>query len=171
MVGPQRLRIGFVFVLLGSLVLSLLAPAIGTAQETQVAAIDKTPPVITQPADIVVAAVNASGAAVTYLVPDAKDAVDGAVPVSCLPAPGVVFPLGQTVVKCTARDAANNQSAITFKITVTDQTLPVISVPAPIVVDAADPSGAAVNYTVPGATDNVNGPVAVACDIPSGSVF
>jgi len=171
MMRPQRLRIGFVFVLLGSLVLSLLAPAIGSAQDAHVTAADTVPPVITQPVDIVWAAVDASGAAVNYSVPAANDAVDGAVPVSCLPAPGVVFPLGQTVVKCTAHDAANNQSAITFKIIVTDQTPPVIAAPAPIVVDAADPAGAVVNYPVPGATDNVNGPVAVGCNKASGSVF
>src|SRR4051812_22077097 len=89
-----------IFILSGSLILSVFAPSVASAQEAQVAAVDTVPPVISQPADLVVAAVNASGAAVSYLLPTAADATDGAVPVACLPAPGVVFPLGQSVVTC-----------------------------------------------------------------------
>lgn len=51
-----------------------------------------------------------------------------------------------------------------------DTTPPVLSLPSNITVNATSPSGAVVNYTA-SATDAVDGPVAVTCDLPSGSTF
>lgn len=48
----------------------------------------------------------------------AVDDVDGPVPVSCSPASGATFPIGTTTVVCTARDAAGNAAAGSFRVTV-----------------------------------------------------
>lgn len=52
-----------------------------------------------------------------------------------------------------------------------DTVPPVIVQPANIAVTAADPTGAPVSYAVPVATDDVDGPVPVTCDPPSGVWF
>jgi hypothetical protein len=67
---------------------------------------DTTAPVIQVPADIVVPA----GTTVTFTA-TATDASDGTDPVTCAPASGTTFAAGQTVVTCTAQDAAGNQAA------------------------------------------------------------
>jgi murein DD-endopeptidase MepM/ murein hydrolase activator NlpD len=164
-------RIGFVIAILGSLAISLLAPVLVNAQDFEAASPDTKPPVITQPQDLLVAAVNASGATVSYLLPDANDNVDGNVPVSCSPAPNSLFPLGQSLVECQAQDAAGNIATVSFAITVTDQSPPVIAAQPDVVVDAVDPSGSPVSYAAPVAIDNVDGTVGVVCDIESGATF
>jgi murein DD-endopeptidase MepM/ murein hydrolase activator NlpD len=164
-------RIGLLIAILGSLAISLLAPALANAQDFETASPDTRPPVITQPQDLQVAAVDASGATVSYQLPDANDKVDGNVPVSCSPAPNSLFPLGQTLVECQAVDAAGNKASVSFAVTVTDQTPPVIAAHPDVVVDAVDSSGVPVSYAAPVATDNVDGSVGVVCDVESGATF
>lgn len=57
-----------------------------------------------------------------------------------------------------------------IELELTDTEPPTITVPADIVVNATSPAGLAVSYTA-SAVDDVDGPVAVACSPPSGSVF
>src|SRR5206468_5328280 len=45
--------------------------------------------------------------------------VDAAVPVTCAPASGALFPIGVTTVTCTATDAHSNSATATFTVTVT----------------------------------------------------
>ncbi|MEA2529748.1 MAG: hypothetical protein QOG89_1392 [Thermomicrobiales bacterium] len=180
---PRRIRIGLVLALLAFFSLNLLPPSPTFAQDEEGASeppatqeepappADTTPPSIGQPLDIVVAAEDATGAWVTYVVPEAIDERDGAVPVACAPEPGLRFPLGTTKVKCAAQDAAENRSTISFLVTVADQTPPVIDAVGDVVADATDAAGAAVNFPVPGAWDNVDGAVAIGCDFASGAVF
>jgi sugar lactone lactonase YvrE len=80
-------------------------------------AADTTPPVVTVPDDMIVAADAANGAAVTYTA-SAVDDSDGGLPASCNPGSGSVFPVGTTIVVCTASDAAGNSGAATFRVTV-----------------------------------------------------
>src|SRR5581483_885945 len=54
---------------------------------------------------------------------------------------------------------------------VVDRTPPVITLHADVTFGATGPNGAVVTYSVPGAVDNIDGVVAVACVPPSGSVF
>jgi hypothetical protein len=54
---------------------------------------------------------------VTYKV-TATDNADGAVPVSCLPRSGTRFPVGRTVVKCSAMDSSANTGNASFRVTV-----------------------------------------------------
>jgi hypothetical protein len=69
-------------------------------------------------ADINVQAFDETGSAVTYPTPIATDQVDGNVTVTCLPASGSMFPVGTTIVTCSASDHSKNQAQTTFKVTV-----------------------------------------------------
>jgi hypothetical protein len=83
------------------------------------ASTDTAPPVWSGvPARLVAYATSTAGAKVTYALPTALDAVDGATPVTCTPAPGARFPVGQTAVACTTIDAAGNANATSFGVKV-----------------------------------------------------
>ncbi len=130
---------------------------------------DTTAPVIAATANLTAEATGPDGAAVTYALPEATDAVSSS-SVSSAPGSGSIFPLGASTVTVTATDAANNTSNSTFTITVTDSTAPIISAPANIVAEATSAAGAAVSYSA-SATDLVDGNVAVTSSSASGSVF
>nr|MDP9473616.1 HYR domain-containing protein [Chloroflexota bacterium] len=133
---------------------------------------DTGPPVLDQPVNLRVNAVDLSGAAVSFVPPTAMDDISGPVLVSCDYASGAVFPIGTTLVGCWAQDTALNQASVSFTVTVLpDAVPPVLDQPANLVVDAVDASGAAVLFTVPTATDLISGAVAVSCDYASGAVF
>ncbi len=116
---------------------------------------DTTPPVLSVPDTIVAEATGPGGATVDY-VASATDDVDGTVPVTCLPASGSLFPLGDTLVACHAEDAAGNLGEATFHVIVRDTTAPTVTVPADITVDATSTAGAAVTFTA-SAHDTVDG--------------
>jgi hypothetical protein len=96
---------------------------------------DTTPPSLTVPDDIVVEANNTDGAEVTYTV-TAQDNVDGNatleedgstitqddiggdIDISCEPASGTTFPIGETTVECNATDEAGNIGTASFTVTV-----------------------------------------------------
>lgn len=130
---------------------------------------DATPPVISVPGDIMSEATGPDGAAVTYSA-SAEDEVDGSVEVDCAPASGSTFPLGATVVTCTAEDAAGNVAEETFTVSVVDTTAPSLTVPADITVDATSPAGAVVTYSA-SAFDIVDGSVTPTCSPASGETF
>jgi hypothetical protein len=132
--------------------------------------IDTTPPTITV-SDVAVEATGPSGAQVPYTATfsDPDDAVASA---GCTPVSGSVFPLGTTIVTCTANDEHGNTSTATFKVEVKDTTFPAFDhPPADITVQSTSADGAVVNYDAPTATDVVDGPVPVLCTPPSGSMF
>jgi hypothetical protein len=132
------------------------------------------PPVITVPANITKEATGPTGAVVTYTVtvtdPDSPPAQ---ITLTCVPASGSTFPIGTTTVTCNAHDAqGNNAVPKSFTVTVRDTTPPTITnVPANKTVDATGPSGAVVTYTLPTATDLVDGNRPVTCLPASGSTF
>ena len=94
-------------------------PDWGPATETQE---DNTPPVLAVPEDMVVEAVTSAGAEINYTV-TAEDNVDGTatleedgrtvtqddvggnIAMSCEPASGSTFPVGETEGQCSATDA------------------------------------------------------------------
>jgi Tol biopolymer transport system component len=96
---------------------------------------DITPPVLTVPADITEEANSEQGAEVTYTV-TAQDNVDGNatleedgttvtqddiggdIDISCEPASGTTFPIGETTVDCSATDEAGNIGTASFTVTV-----------------------------------------------------
>jgi len=77
-----------------------------------------TPPTITCPADFTAFLDgSATSRPVNYPAPDFSDNCPGA-SVQCVPASGSTFPLGDTVVSCTATDAHQNTSDCTFVVRV-----------------------------------------------------
>jgi hypothetical protein len=109
-----------------------------------VTVVDATPPVLTLPANLSLAATSAAGAIATYSA-SALDAVDGPVAVVCAPNSGSTFSIGPTIVTCTATDAAGNVASGTFTVTV-DAATPFITLkvnqqhPTPPLVTVAGPT-------------------------------
>jgi hypothetical protein len=134
---------------------------------------DTTPPDVTVPASMTVQPTGPDGATVTFAA-SASDLVSGAVATACAPLSGTLFPLGITLVTCTATDAAGNVGSNSFSISVQDAEAPVVTVPGSKTVEANGPGGAIVNYEAPTAVDVVDGPIAppdIRCTKPSGALF
>ena len=152
--------------------------AAGNTSDAQTFAVtveDTTAPTFTAPSDITVEATSGSGATATWTTPAAVDVVDSAPTVSCESVDGLgsgdTFPLGATVVSCTASDATGNTSlAQTFTVTVEDTTGPVLTLPSNVVKTSTSGSAAAVTYTA-SASDLVDGTVVVTCSPASGATF
>lgn len=130
---------------------------------------DNTPPQLTIPTPVVASAANRDGAVVQYAA-SATDAVDGPVVITCSPASGATFPIGQTTVDCNAGDTAGNTGTGSFTVTVQDTTAPVVSVPTALTVSALGPAGAVATFAAT-ATDAVDGPLTAECTPASGSTF
>ena len=77
-----------------------------------------TPPTITVPANIYVAATSAAGGAPVSYTVTAQDSHGNALTPSCSPTSGSTFPNGTTTVTCSATDSSNNTSTKTFTVTV-----------------------------------------------------
>lgn len=88
--------------------------------------VDKTPPVVTVPANLTVEATGPSGAVVTFAAA-ATDDVDGPLSAVCTPSSGSTFALGITTVLCSATDAAQNTGSASFTVTVRDTTAPLFT--------------------------------------------
>jgi hypothetical protein len=130
---------------------------------------DVTAPVVAKPDDKVVEATSAAGAAVTFSLPNATDAV-GVKSVSCAPASGTTFALGTTTVTCQATDAANNVGSSSFTILVRDTPAPSFGAIANVTATTTNTSGTTVTYSTPTAADAV-GVTSVVCSPASGSAF
>jgi len=157
----------------GLLALTLIGPILAVAQDSastpEATFVDSTPPAMGGPGDLWLAAEG--GGATAWFEVYANDETDGPVGVSCAPASGSWFPLGQSWVQCSAWDSAGNPGSYGFSVIVVDQIAPVINWPADVAAMASDPSGTAVYFDVPAAFDNVDGQVPVACDAASGAWF
>jgi len=106
----------------------------GAAEDTVMITVsapaDTTPPVLSLPANFSVTAASSAGAVVTYTA-SALDAVDGSVAVACAPASGSTFPVGATVVLCSATDFSGNTSNGSFTVTV-NPPAPAANLPPPV---------------------------------------
>ncbi|MFC8504575.1 HYR domain-containing protein [Pedococcus sp. NPDC057267] len=132
---------------------------------------DTTAPVVGTVASQTIEATSAAGAAYTWVMPTAKDLVDGDRPVTCDKEQGATFPLGETTVTCSASDLSKNVGSSSFTVTVQDTTAPAFGAPVNVTATATSAAGAAVTYASPVATDLVDGLTAVTCDRASGSTF
>jgi len=168
-----------------------------SGNETQcsffVQVMDTLDPDMECPQDITVDCDGPDGTIVEFEV-TATDLCDGAVEVSCSPASGSLFPLGQTAVTCEAVDMAGNRTICAFNVNVVDRTPPVINCPLDIFLEcttagqpAMRPAGwpedngrgalmctQVVNFEAPGATDDcssADGSVFVDCQPPPGTRF
>lgn len=142
----------------------------------QVTIYDFIPPTIESVEDRTLEATSPAGA-IAYFAPTASDVVGGPRPVTCVPASGSTFPLGNTTVACTAFDGSahpghpdGNQASMQFVVGVVDTTAPDLTLPAPITREATSAAGAVAVFTA-SAEDIVDGSVAVQCVPPSGSTF
>lgn len=120
-------------------------------------------------ADLQAAATGPGGATVTF-DPAADDLVDPDVEVVCDPPSGGVFALGASAVSCTATDDAGNATTDGFTVTVLDEGVPLLTVPADRSVEATGSDGAVVTFDV-SATDDVDGDIEVDCTPATGSTF
>ena len=122
--------------------------------------------------DISVPATSSAGTVVTFALPAATDEGSETPAVTCDPASGATFPVGTTLVTCTATHSDDTPSSVqtTFQVIVTDADL-VLSQPASITTDATGPSGAAVSYPPPVVSDEDGAAITPACSPASGSMF
>jgi len=88
---------------------------------------DTTPPVIDPIADITLNTTNSLGRIATYSLPATSDVVDGSGFASCTPSSGSFFPVGDTIVTCSASDSHENASSITFTVHVVHVEKPTIN--------------------------------------------
>ncbi len=144
---------------------------LGSGQFT-VSVVDTTAPTLSGvPGDQVLEATGPAGADASFADPVATDLVDGPLPVTCDLPSGSTFPLGDTSVTCSATDNAGNSSGGGFTVRVVDTTAPTLDGMADVNAEATGPAGADVSFADPVATDLVDGPLPVTCDLPSGSTF
>ena len=135
---------------------------------------DVDAPVIDPTPDVpAVEATGPDGAAVRFPTPGATDNRDDVVTVTCTPASGSTFGLGDSTVTCSAVDQAGNAAeTVAFTVTVQDTTAPVFNpTTESVTAEATGPNGAMVNFPVPTATDSVDDAVTVTCTPDSGSEF
>lgn len=90
--------------------------------------------------------------------------------VTCDPASGSTFDLGETAVECSATDGAGNTGSASFNITIVDTTPPDLTLPADQLLEATGPGGAVATYTA-SASDLVDSAVSIHCSPASGSTF
>jgi hypothetical protein len=136
------------------------------------------PPVITAHSDMTVQlTAPAAGSVATYVNPAAVDHFNNLVSVSCAPVSGSFFPVGNTTVTCNATDDWGNAAIpSTFVVSVLPQAPPADTTPPVIsghlnVEATTTGTSAIVSYTLPTATDDTDGTVAVTCEPASGSTF
>ncbi len=130
-----------------------------------------TPPELDLPGDMTVEGDTTGGwtAAFDATATDAQDDPDPSV--SCSVSPGDVLPLGDTTVDCHATDTGGLTASGSFTVHVVDTTPPDLgALPSPSA-STTDPSGTAVTFATPSATDVVDPSPTVACDPASGSTF
>ena len=137
--------------------------------------VDTTPPAFSGvPADLTVEANGPAGSIVNYPTPSAVDAVDGPIGVvPCSPASGTTFPIGTTLVDCSATDTHGNTGHVTFNVRVADTTPPNLIVPAARSVYATSADGVPSNagsvvafLTAASATDIVDPQPVVTANAP-----
>jgi hypothetical protein len=126
-------------------------------------------PVLRLPSDVVEEATSKLGARVRFATA-ASDQVDGVVPVACTPSSGTAFPLGATLVTCSAVDRAGFAAIGDFVVTVLDSLPPALQLPGNLTEEATSKDGAQVGFAAT-ATDQVDGSVPVTCTPTSGSTF
>ena len=112
------------------------------SSEQSVMVIDTTPPKITAPEDIVLEAVSTDENLADLKQPQINDII--AVESVSNDAP-VSFPIGMTTVTWIATDTSGNSASDTQIVTVSDTTLPTITPPTDIVVEATSPDGISVD--------------------------
>jgi hypothetical protein len=129
--------------------------------------VDRTAPRVN--ADNVSAEATGQATSVSFSVL-VSDGIDANPSITCSPASGSSFAVGDTPVTCTALDAAGNQGTGGLTVTVRDTTPPNLNVPAGVTVEAVDSQGAPASFTAT-ASDLVSQNLSVTCTPASQSTF
>ncbi|MGQ0535196.1 MAG: HYR domain-containing protein [Methanobacteriota archaeon] len=131
-----------------------------------------TPALTGLPADITLESTDGAPGPGTFALPTATDVVDGLLPVTCSPASGAAFPLGETTVTCSAADRSGNAVSGSFLVIVLDRALPALTgLPSDATLEATGPAGAVHTFELPKALDAVDGLLAATCAPAPGSPF
>ncbi|HEX2281241.1 MAG TPA: choice-of-anchor Q domain-containing protein, partial [Thermomicrobiales bacterium] len=131
------------------------------------------PPTLDLPTEpVVVEATGPDGATVDFADQvSAEDSEGNVLTVTCDPASGDTFPIGDTTVECEATDSTSNETTGgSFTVRVQDTTPPAVTIPDDMTVPASGPDGATVDLGVT-ATDLVDPDPTIDCQPPSGSLF
>ncbi|MFP5224291.1 MAG: HYR domain-containing protein [Actinomycetota bacterium] len=128
-------------------------------------------PTVASVPDITAEATSASGATVSFSKPTAEDGAGTPLTVTCDAESGAEFPIGSTVVECSAVDLVNETTTSSFTIDVVDTTAPVIDEHPDLTVPGTGPDGAIVEYEAPATNDIVDGEGVASCLPASGSLF
>jgi hypothetical protein len=113
---------------------------------------------------------NAPGGATVPFEVSARDNAGNPAPVTCDPQSGSLFPVGTTVVICTATTPAGLKSQASFRVTVKAAQPPTLSPQDNLTVEGNTKGGATVPFSVT-AQDVVDGPLSVSCSPQPGSLF
>jgi hypothetical protein len=144
----------------------------------ELCAVTNTAPTLVLPSDMTVEATSSAGADVSFVV-TASDLEDGNLTssVSCTPASGSTFALGETTVNCSVTDGGGLTTEGSFKVTVEDTTPAYFtSFPTTTVnLIAANINGAVLDVDALGITvedvGNVSEPSTFECDYVAGTVL
>lgn len=99
-----------------------------TTESFNVLVQDTTPPELTVPFNITAEATGPDGATVNYAIATAYDLVGVLSGPDCMPLSGDLYPIGDTLVTCSAVDEAGNVGSGIFTILVQDTTAPDTSI-------------------------------------------
>lgn len=132
--------------------------------------VDTTAPIVDTRSDLTVEAAASYGENIGYTYPSATDNGTG-ISVTCNPPTGSTFPLGTTIVNCSATDSAGNMGTSTFNIIVQDTTPPIMSSQSNISQESPLGVSLAVNWNAITGNDAVDGIITANCDYSSGSSF
>lgn len=162
---PERLGVGEVFE-----VTCTATDDAGNATEDsyRIAVVDTTPPDLVLSDDRVVEG-NTLGGAFAFVFASAVDVVDGPVLTEC-DGP-VVFPLGETIVTCSAVDTSDNVATGTSRVEVVDTRGPGAQLTQALITEATGPNGAPFDHRIERGFDVVFGWVPVTCTPASGATF
>ncbi len=155
-----------------SIVLLTVTDPSGEASEDSVLVsilADTTAPQLDCPDSFSGECASGNGLMVSFSV-TATDDCDPSPDIVADPPSGTLFPMGSTLVTCTASDAAGNSAACEFLITILDTTPPSIDCPGTITTPSDGPNGSVVNFEV-AAEDLCDPSPAIVCTPPSGSLF
>lgn len=126
------------------------------------------------PTNIIAECMGPGGTVVDYtLIANNRCLPSNPVYTWCTPPPRSAFPVGTTVVQCTAISSVGSgrweTNRCSFTVTVRDTTPPLLTCPRNIILSSLQPWK--VYWNTPSATDNCDSGVTVSCSPPSGSVF
>ncbi|MCU1388490.1 MAG: hypothetical protein JWL72_1828 [Ilumatobacteraceae bacterium] len=107
------------------------APAQHASGSFVIHVVDSVAPTLVAHSNVAATTQLTTGAIVTYTLPTATDNTGVAPTVACTPPSGTTFPVGTTLVTCTARDASANIATTTFSVAVTDDAPPPVFTPLP----------------------------------------